>query len=325
MSKLAQHLVPTAERQEPIDFADEQWKIFWSWKEPKVEKDIQDILVNFTEAEKHAVITTLRLFSLYETHAGSEYWSGRFTRIFDGSEFHRMGAVFAAFELGVHAPFYNRINELLHINTPEFFTSYEDNPVLKNRMEHIGAIINHPNDYVSLGAFSMVEGVILYSNFGFLRHYQAQGKNKLVNTIRGLNFSVRDENLHSKAGAWAFKYKLERDNPTLEERKQIELMIREAAQTMYEHEKEIIKLTFSKGKIENITELQLDNFVQSRINICLKELGYEPMFKVTYDPISEWFYKGINNYSYNDFFSGLGSQYHRDWDEEAFKWKVNNE
>ena len=79
---MEKHLLPVAENKEPIEFADKQWKIFWLWSEPKVEKDIQDVLVNFTESEKHAVITTLKLFSLYETHAGSEYWNGRFRKIF---------------------------------------------------------------------------------------------------------------------------------------------------------------------------------------------------------------------------------------------------
>jgi hypothetical protein len=45
------------------------------------------------------------------------------------------------------------------------------------------------------------------------------------------------------------------------------------------------------------------------------------MYEVSYNPISEWFYKGINDYQFNDFFSGTGNQYHRNWDETAFVWK----
>ena len=57
----------------------------------------------------------------------------------------------------------------------------------------------------SIAVFSMIEGAILYSSFAFLKHFQAEGKNKLVNVTAGINFSVRDENLHSMAGAWLFK------------------------------------------------------------------------------------------------------------------------
>lgn len=320
--QIAYHLLPIETQKEPVEFANQQLKIFWLPDEIKVEKDIQDVLVNFTEAEKHGVISTLKLFSLYETHAGDEYWGRRYKAIFNGAEFHRMASVFSMFELAVHAPFYNKINQLLHIDTPDFYLSYQDNPVLKQRIEHLGKLIDHEDDLVSIAAFSLVEGVILYSSFAYLKHFQSQGKNKLLNVVRGINFSVRDENLHSVAGAWSFKYLLAKSNLTDFDRKQLEEKIKQAAFLLYEHELEIIKLTFAKGKQDGITELQLDHFVQSRINECMKELGYGKLFDVDYNPISDWFYKGINNYQFNDFFSGVGNQYHRDWDESAFVWKA---
>jgi len=322
---LQKHLLPINETNEPVEFADKQLKIFWLPDEIKVEKDVQDVLVNFTEAEKHAVITTLKLFSIYETHAGDEYWGGRFKQMFDGAEFHRMASVFAMFELAVHAPFYNKINQLLHIDTPEFYMSYLDSEVLKERVKHIGEIIDDPDDLVSLAAFSMVEGAILYSSFAFLKHYQSQGKNKLMNVVRGINFSVRDENLHSVAGAWAFRYALEKMKGTTTDfdlyKKNIEEKIRQVARKIYEHECQIIAMLFEKGKIEGITAHQLENFVQSRINECLKQLGFTKEYDVKYNPIAEWFYKGINDYTFNDFFSGMGNQYHRNWSETDFVWK----
>lgn len=325
---LQKHLLPINETNEPVEFADKQLKIFWLPDEIKVEKDVQDVLVNFTEAEKHAVITTLKLFSIYETHAGDEYWGGRFKQMFDGAEFHRMASVFAMFELAVHAPFYNKINQLLHIDTPEFYMSYLDSQVLQERVKHIGEIIDDPDDLVSLAAFSMVEGAILYSSFAFLKHYQSQGKNKLMNVVRGINFSVRDENLHSVAGAWAFRYALEKMKGTTTDfdlyKKNIEEKIRQVARKIYEHECQIIAMLFEKGKIEGITAHQLENFVQSRINECLKQLGFAKEYDVKYNPIAEWFYKGINDYTFNDFFSGMGNQYHRNWDQSAFTWKVEN-
>lgn len=325
---LEKYLLPINERQEPVEFADQQLKVFWLPDEIKVEKDIQDVLVNFTPAEKHAVITTLKLFSIYETHAGSEYWGGRFKNMFDGAEFHRMASVFSMFELAVHAPFYNKINQLLHIDTPEFYTSYLNDPVLNQRVEHIGEIIDDPDDLISLAGFSMVEGVILYSNFGFLKHYQSQGKNKLLNVVRGINFSVRDENFHSAAGAWAFRYKLEQLRSTMpmvafmDLKDNIERKVRELAHKLYDHECHIIAKLFEQGEIKGITAHQLENFVQSRINECLMQLGFEKEYDVKYDPISSWFYKGINDYQFNDIFSGIGNQYHRNWDETAFVWKA---
>jgi len=319
------YLLPINEREEPIEFADQQLKVFWTADEINVAKDIQDVLVNFTEAEKHAVITTLKLFSIYETHAGSEYWGGRFKKMFNGAEFHRMASVFSMVELAIHAPFYNKINQLLHIDTPEFYMSYLDDPILKSRVEHIGEIIDHEDDLISLAAFSMVEGVILYSSFAFLKHYQSQGKNKLMNVVRGLNFSVRDENLHSLGGAWAFKYKLSLENYSEDRLKEIENKVREAGRKIYEHECKIISMLFDKGPIPGVTAHQLECFVQSRVNECLKELGYGKEYDVTYNPIASWFYDGINKFQFNDFFSGQGREYNRNWDQSEFKWKAINE
>ena len=318
---MKKHLLPVTEYQEPVDFANKQLEIFWLPEEIKVEKDIQDVLTNFSESEKHAVITTLKLFSLYETHAGDEYWGSRFKGMFDGAEFHRMASVFSMFELAVHAPFYNKINELLNLDTPEFYMSYTENEVLSDRIKFVGDMINHPNDLVSLAAFSMVEGAILYSSFAFLKHYQSQGKNKLVNVIRGINFSVRDESIHHLAGAWCFKLKKQKANLSQEQEIELEQTIREIAITILEHEKEINTLTFSKGKIEGITQHQCDNFSASRLDECLSHLGYAKEFNTEYNPIKEWFYKGINDYQFNDFFSGQGREYNRNWDESEFVWK----
>lgn len=320
---LAHHLLPISEHPQFVKLADDQLKVFWLPDEIKVEKDIQDVLVNAEKSEKHGIISTLKLFSLYETHAGDEYWGGRFKKMFNTADAHRMASVFAMFELAVHAPFYNKINQLLHLNDKTFYMSYQKNPVLVKRMEHIDEIINHPDDLVSLAGFSMVEGVILYSNFAYLKHYQSQGKNKFANIVRGINFSVRDENLHSVGGAVGFKIKSQEYGQEYIDT-YVKSRIIELAEHLLEHEKVIIAELFAEGPVKGITAHQLEEFVKSRINTCMEQLGFGKIYDVTYNPIADWFYKGINNYVFNDFFAGVGNQYHRDWAEDEFEWKVTN-
>lgn len=303
------------------EFTQTQMRIFWLPDEPKVEKDIQDILVNMTEAEKHGVITTLKLFSLYEFAASEEYWATRFKQIYPNSIEHlEMAATFSMFEIAIHLQFYKKLNELLHLNTDEFFNSYVNDPTLKSRMDFIGEIVNSPNDLYSIAAFSMIEGAILYSSFAFLKHFQSKGKNKLLNVVRGINFSVKDENLHSIAGAYCFKDLKAKAKLSHYEDEKLAETIYEAGRKLYEHECRIIEMIFEKGKIDGITEKQMRHFVESRINLCLHQLGYKNLFNVEYNPIADWFYDGINGYQYNDFFSGLGSQYSRDWTESEFTW-----
>lgn len=306
-----------------LNFTDKQLSVFWLPTEPKVEKSIQDIRVNLTEAEKHGVLTVLKLFSLYEVQAGEEYWGGRFNKIFpDRIEYVKMANAFSFFETNVHLPFYNKINELLYVNTDDYYNSYVNDETLRSRMEFIGSIVDSKDDLYSLAAFSMVEGVILYSSFAFLKHFQSKGKNKILEIVRGINFSVRDENLHSEGGAYAFLDKLKQSNLTQEQYDKLVDTIYQAATTIKEHEFRIIEMIFEKGSIDGITAKQMQHFVESRINKVLEQLKLKPLFHVTYNPIAEWFYDGINGFQYNDFFSGIGNSYSRDWSESQFTWKA---
>lgn len=297
-------------------FTKQQLKIFWLPDEIHVEKDIQDVLVNLTEAERHGVITTLKLFTLYEAIAGNEYWGDRFKRIFPHNVEHiQMASAFSMMEMCVHMPFYSEINKLLHLHTDEFYNSYVDNPYLRARMYQIEKYITGVDDYISLAVFSLIEGVVLYSSFAFLKHFQSQGKNKLLNIVRGINFSVRDENLHSEAGAYCAQL-LE---PTKEEISQVY----EAARLLLQHESHIIDMIFEKGNIEGITIDSMNAFVASRVNVCLEKLGLPGRVEVGDNPIANWFYSGINNYNFNDFFTAVGREYVRDWDESKFTWRVD--
>lgn len=305
-----------------IELAEQQEEVFWTANEIEVEKDIQDMLVNMTEAEQHGVITTLKLFTLYELVAGNEYWGGRFKRMFPRHDIRQMAATFAYTELGIHAPFYNKINKVLNLDTDEFYTDYVNDPTLKARMDFVDDLVSHECDLTSIGAFSMVEGAVLYSAFAYLKHFQANGKNKLVNVISGINFSVRDENLHCLGGAWAFKQLL---NEKLAAGHKIDLQelkgrLKEVASALAAHEFRIIDMLFEKGAMEGINAYDMKVFVQSRINTCLNNLDIESMFPIVSNPVADWFYNDINMIKFGDFFVSVSSEYNRNWREKGFVW-----
>jgi ribonucleoside-diphosphate reductase beta chain len=308
---------------EADEFAKQQNSVFWTADEIKVEKDKQDIMVNMTEAERHGVITTLKLFTKYELIVGNEYWSTVVAKKFPRPEIEKMASCFAFFELNVHAPFYAKINETLGLATEEFYTSYVNDPVLNDRMEFIDSVLSSKDDLLALAGFSMIEGAVLYSSFAYLKHFQSQGKNKLMNVVRGINFSVRDENLHAEAGAWLFRTLKSELQLSTEEIMQLEEKVKGIAETIRTHEHRIVDMIFEKGEVDGITDTQMKHFVDSRINLCLENLGFKKIYEVTYNPVKKWFYSGINNFSYNDFFSGVGNSYNRDWSESEFTWKGN--
>ena len=316
-----------------VEYADTQNSVFWTHHEIDVSKDIQDMRVYVTPAEYHGIITTLKLFVKYEVHVGVDHWIKNIMMRFPRPEIQRMANCFSFVETNIHAPFYNKINEALMIDTEDFYMSYLQDPVLANRAAFIGSYINnHPdqdnvwNDLVSLGVFSMIEGAVLYSSFAFLKHFQAQGKNKMLNVVRGINFSVRDENLHAEAGAWLFRTLLKEalacGDITELEYHNVMINIRNAARNIEEHEARIIDMIFEHGDIPGLKKDDLKTFVKSRVDLCLSNLDQETMFNVQENPIAEWFYDNINSVQFHDFFSGMGSNYNRNWNEERFTWKV---
>jgi ribonucleoside-diphosphate reductase beta chain len=313
-----------------IEFAETQQRILWTAEEIEMEKDLHDLKTNLDEAELHGVITVLKLFTEYELHVGKDYWTNRVAKMFPRPDIERMANMMSYVEINVHAPFYARINELLGLATDEFFESYKENEILNERMEWIGSVVGAPIDnnldiLRSLGAFSMIEGAVLYSNFAFLKHFQAEGKNKLANLVAGINFSVKDENIHAEADAWLYRTLMKESNLSEKEKEILRRDMEKVASKTYEHEKEIVKMIFEKGNIRGITANQLDNFVQSRIDLCLENLGYDKIFNPTYNPIQKWFYKNINSTRLHDFFSAQGSDYTRDWKETAFIWGEQND
>lgn len=315
----------TVDYPEACEFTDQQAAVFWPHFEVKVHKDKQDILVNMTESESHGTITTLKLFSKYEQIIGTEFWINFVMKKFPRpADIQPMAAMFGAMELAVHQKFYSTLNEELGLATDEFYNQYLEDEDLTVRVEFLEDTLASKDDLRALGCFTFGEGAILYSSFAFLKHFQSQGKNKLLNVVSGINFSARDENLHSEAAAWLFrtllKEKKEAGYVNQEFEDELKKDIYTAAETVMEHEKAIIKKIFEKGRIEGITDIQLEYFAQSRINLCLRNLGYENLYKVDYNPVAEWFYKGINGYSMIDFFNSQGNQYQRDWDSEGFKF-----
>lgn len=297
---------------------------FWPWFEVKVEKDKHDILVNMTEAERHGTIVTLKLFSLYEQIIGDDFWMNFVMKKFPRpGDIQPMAAMFAAIELAVHLKFYSKINEELGLATDEFYRSYLDDPVLKSRIDFLENTLASKDDLRALGTFTFGEGAILYVAFAFLKHFQASGKNKLLNVVSGINFSARDENLHAIASAWLFrtlKAELKEAGAIDEEYEaELEADIVAAALQVFEHEQAVTQKIFEKGPIEGITVEQLEQFSKSRIDLQLENMGYSPIFHVETNPIADWFYRSVTGYAYNDIFNSQGNQYQRgQWPLEAF-------
>jgi len=318
-----------------IKLADTQFEdCRWTHKEIAVEKDKQDMMVNVNDAARHAITTGLKLFTRYEMFAGIEYWNGRVLKAFPRPEVQRMATVFGAFELQVHAPFYNKLNEVLGLDTDEFYTSYVDDPVLNERVKFLDKAVDSKDDLLSIAVFSMMEGAVLFSNFALFKSFQSQGHNYIGNTVRGIDQSVVDEGLHQIGGATLFRRAIEElkelMSPEAFKRmwKSLCNKIRRAGKKLAEHEFRITDMLMSKGDIgTGITAESMKQFVMSRINICLNDLGVPVLYtkkQIGENRIAGWFYGGVQKFQMNDFFVGKGREYTTTWNERAFTWFVED-
>lgn len=121
-----------------------------------------------------------------------------------------------------------------------------------------------------------------------------------------------------------FKHLVAERNLSKGELDELKAIVTNLATSISEHEKRITAMLFEKGKMDGITQTQMEHFVESRVNTCLEQLGYVKLFDVKYNPVAEWFYDGINNFQMNDFFQGVGREYTRGWDSSSFAWKGKN-
>jgi ribonucleotide reductase beta subunit family protein with ferritin-like domain len=311
-----------------IEFAKEQVKILWPPDEIDVTKDIHDIKTRLTEAEYHGMVTVLKLFTLYEQKVGQDYWAGYFCKVFKRPDLRRMANCFSFFEDNIHAVFYNRINELLGLNTDEFYSSYKDIEVLAGRMKFIEELVGKKHDIndilVSVGTMSMIEGAILFEGFSYIKHFNSTGKSKLLTLNSGIDFSIDDESIHALAGAWSF-------NQLLHEAVTVEVAeldldyvhdtLIKNAEWLYEHECLINDKIYEKGEPDNISKKASNIFIGHRLNRCLENMNLPTIFSEEGNSIAKWFYRDLKSSVLHDTFITQGSDYSRAWNRDKFGWK----
>lgn len=305
----------------------DQQNIFWPAEELGVEEDEQDFRTKLTEGELHAVTTAQSVLTQYELMIGGEdLWGGRIGKLFPRPEIQRMCATFANVELNSHAPFYDIANKVLGKATDEFYTSWKSDPVLSERISFIDEVANSKDALEVTAALAFLEGGILFSIFGFFKGFASRGFNLIPHFIAGIDGSAKDENFHSLGSAKLYTQckaeRIEAGNHTAKDEANLKKKVFWVAETVFAHELRIIEMMFSKGDIRVVTQPELVEFLQDRINIVLNRLGYEPMFnKVSTGEISKWFYKQLSTVKFPDHFARTQLQYTRNWAKHKLTYR----
>jgi ribonucleoside-diphosphate reductase beta chain len=313
ITELRPHYKPF-EYQIAFDFYKDQHRAHWLADEVPLSSDLNDWKLKLSESEKSLIGNILKSFAQTETYV-NDYWSTKVAVWFPKHEIKAMAGAFADFE-SIHAEAYARLNEELGLDDFEAFMEDEE------AKAKIDRLVELPGDTLrekalSLAIFSaFTEGVNLFSSFAILMSFQL--RNLMKGTGQIVEWSVRDESLHSKAGCWLFRTMIE-EMPELNEG--MEAQIYDACDLSVKLEFDFIDKAFEMGEIEGLNINQLKNFIKERANQKLIELGYNPLYN-DIDPnllkSMEWFGHLTSGKTHQDFFAGRVTDYSKstaDWSD----------
>jgi ribonucleoside-diphosphate reductase beta chain len=302
-----------------FDYWMKQQQAHWLHTEVPMMSDINDWKQNLNETEKNIIGSILKGFAQTETVV-NDYWTGLVTKWFRKPEVIAMATTFGAMET-IHAEAYSLLNEELGLD--DFSEFLEDETTmakietLMNVRDSFDGEVDWHERAKSLAIFSaFTEGVNLFSSFAVLLSFKMRNKLKGVGQI--VEWSIRDESMHSEAGCWLFKTLLE-ENPHLKTQ-ELEAAINEAALLSLQLELDFIDKVYELGDLEGCSKYDLQNFIKNRVNTKLADLGYNPIIMdvdMTSVKNMKWFDSLSAGKQHTDFFANRVTNYskgHIEWD-----------
>jgi ribonucleoside-diphosphate reductase beta chain len=307
---------------EAHDFWMKQQQAHWLHTEVPMMSDVNDWKQNLSETEKNLIGSILKGFAQTETVV-NDYWSNLVTQWFRKPEIIKMAVTFASFET-IHAEAYSLLNEELGLDN---FSEFLEDEATMAKIQSLMDVRDSHNGEVdwsarakSLAIFSaFTEGVNLFSSFAILLSFKLRNLLKGVGQI--VEWSIRDESLHSEAGCWLFRQlileKPELNTPEL--RKSIE----EAALLSLKLELDFIDKVYEMGDLEGCSKYDLVSFIKYRVNTKMQDLGYGPIVNGIDDASikrMKWFDSLSAGKQHTDFFANRVTNYSKG----AQNWDAND-
>ena len=307
---------------EAHDFWMKQQQAHWLHTEVPMMSDVNDWKQNLSETEKNLIGSILKGFAQTETVV-NDYWSNLVTQWFRKPEIIKMAVTFASFET-IHAEAYSLLNE--EIGLDNFSEFLEDEATMAKIQSLMDVRDSHQGEVdwsaraKSLAIFSaFTEGVNLFSSFAILLSFKLRNLLKGVGQI--VEWSIRDESLHSEAGCWLFRQlmleKPELNTPELKE------SIKQAALLSLKLELDFIDKVYEMGDLDGCSKYDLVSFIKYRVNTKMQDLGYESIVNGIDDASikrMKWFDSLSAGKQHTDFFANRVTNYSKG----AQNWDAND-
>ena len=311
------------EYQTAFDFWLAQQQAHWLHTEVPMMSDVNDWKQNLSETEKNIIGSILKGFAQTETVV-EEYWSTLVTKWFPKPEIKMMAIGFGANET-IHAEAYSLLNEELGLDNFSEFLEDETTMAKIGGLMEVNADMQTGEQSLSeiarsLAIFSaFTEGVNLFSSFAVLLSFKLRNLLKGVGQI--VEWSIRDESMHSDAGCWLFRTLLE-ENPKLNT-PELKAQVEEAAHLSLKLELDFIDKVYEMGDLEGCTKYDLTSFIKHRLNTKMSDLGYKPIVNgIDLEAVQRmsWFDSLSAGKQHTDFFANRVTNYSKgvqNWDAAA--------
>ena len=292
---------------------DKHEKMHWLPTEVPMADDIRDYNTRLTTGEKNLLIQILRFFTQGDLEVQNNY-NTQLIHNFQLPEITMMLSSFAARE-GIHIKAYSHLNDTLGLPEEDYskFLEYEEMRKKIDKMHYYssGASVSDMALALNLAVFGgFIEGVSLFGSFAVLLNFSRRGLMKGVGQI--VAWSAEDESIHSLGVSTLFKTLVQESNINLEV---LADRVYTACIDKVNAEKEFLKLCFADGDVIGLKLEDSYKYIEYLADMRLRGLGYEPLFKVSSNPLP-YMDTMLSAKEHTNFFENRATEYAKG----AIKW-----
>lgn len=283
---------------------------FWTDKEFSFKSDVHDFKTILTEQERNIIIRTLSAIGQIEVSVKS-FWAKLGDNLPHPS-LQDLGYVMANTEV-IHNNAYERLLTVLGLE--DVFEENLQLPWIQGRVKYLKKYSHKfykdsKKQYLyALILFTLfVENVSLFSQF-YVINWFATHKNVLKDTDQQVKYTRNEENIHALVGIQIIKT-IRQECPELFDA-DLEAKIIGQSIEAYKAESKIVDWMVNGIEEPGLNANILKEFIKSRINESMKQIGFEQPFEIDSTLIEEtiWFDEQLHGNNMTDFFFSRPTEY----------------
>jgi ribonucleoside-diphosphate reductase beta chain len=285
------------------DFINAMWTGHWTPNEFNFRSDVQNFKTDLTTEEQQIIVKTLSAIGQIEI-AVKKFWA-RLGDTLPHPSIVDMGLVMAHIEV-IHNRAYEKLLNVLGITD-----AFEDNlklDIIAGRVKYLRKYLDKNYDdnkkqfvYALILFTLFVENVSLFSQFYIVSWFNRY-KNVLKDTAQQVQYTAKEEMCHAQIGIKLVQV-IREEYPDLFDKDLMD-KINNEAQEAFKAESKIIDWIIQDYKSEKLNADILKEYIKSRINDSLLQIGFEKIFTVddTLMHDFEWMDEEVLGNTSTDFF-----------------------